>query len=762
MWKRARAGSHARGSRVLVSFLAVVSAVYLLASVPEDDLGFVYDGTTVLEVDPGGAADRAGMRVGDVVVADSTDSRHLDDDHALFVYGRDLGAALGTGEACFEVERDHRQLLLLVAAEGPTLESSIRQVRSALPNLPIAVTFFALAFLFVRRARRDHPARERFAVGLALCGSYFALHASFSWSPPLRELWAIAPSLSVLGYMLIAQGVWELCASRVVHKTTGALGAGFAIAIQLDTHGWIAPLPFHNLLQWLGHVAMFVAIAAGMAVLWRRTDEPAARGAVRSMFVLAVIGVAVPAGVAAGWVFATMSVGSAHVLLWQMHMLVPIAISATAARAGLVELDGRLPAVVLYALSLGVAWVMYSGLTTLADLAFTGPMSTEAARTVSFAMVITAVEPVRALVRRGLDHAFARDRMLLIMRCTRLCAELAGIEDRAAIELAVRNVLHAQSARVCELSGLVDRHDGVLGKQLAAAGSLRAFELDDEHTRDALKAANVDTLAYIPGDTRVLALALPLAPPAWDRAERQAVASVGQVIGSVMQQHAAQQALEARVARDEAERRGIAMELHDGLGATLTAARLMTQMVRRAGAGPAASDTLDGLETTLQGGLRDLRIALWGLDKDVLTWGELVSNLRRQLADVCTAASLSLELESELPDDVRMGPAVGFTLHRILQEALTNTVKHARATRIRCCVRPAERGLRLVFADDGIGLPSPVPPGRGLGNMRRRIAALGGTLELSCPADGGTRVDIWLPAQSHDHAIDAASTVQHG
>jgi two-component system sensor histidine kinase UhpB len=369
---------------------------------------------------------------------------------------------------------------------------------------------------------------------------------------------------------------------------------------------------------------------------------------------------------------------------------------------------------------------------------------------------------VRALVRRGLDHAFARDRMLLITRCTRLCADLAGIEDRAAIELAVRNVLHAQSARVCELAELVGGCDAALGTQLAASGSLRAFELEDERTRAALEAANIDTLAYVPGDARVLALALPLAPPAWDRAERQAVASVGQVIGSVMQQHAAQQALEARVARDEAERRSIAMELHDGLGATLTAARLMTQMVRRAGAGPAASDTLDGLETTLQGGLRDLRIALWGLDKDVLTWGELVSNLRRQLGDVCTAASLSLELESEVPDDALMGPAVGFALHRILQEALTNTVKHARATRIRCGVRPADRGLRLVFEDDGIGLPSPVPAGRGLGNMRRRIAALGGTLELSCPATGGARVDIWLPAPSHDHAIDATAVVQHG
>jgi signal transduction histidine kinase len=255
----------------------------------------------------------------------------------------------------------------------------------------------------------------------------------------------------------------------------------------------------------------------------------------------------------------------------------------------------------------------------------------------------------------------------------------------------------------------------------------------------------------------VLALALPLVAASWDRTERNALASVGQVIGSVLQARATRRALEARVAREEAERRGIAMELHDGLGATLTAARLMTQMVRRT---TPEAGTLEGLEAVIQAGLHDLRIALWGLDEHAMTWGDLVSRLRRQLGDMCALAGLSFELVSDLAEAESGGPAVGLTVFRIVQEAATNTVKHARANRIRCSLRSVDGGIQLVFEDDGTGLPSPLPPGRGLGNMRRRVDAHAGKLQLGRAADGGTRIDVWV-ALSHDHASDAGGAALH-
>jgi signal transduction histidine kinase len=164
----------------------------------------------------------------------------------------------------------------------------------------------------------------------------------------------------------------------------------------------------------------------------------------------------------------------------------------------------------------------------------------------------------------------------------------------------------------------------------------------------------------------------------------------------------------------------------------------------------------------IQAGLHDLRIALWGLDEHPRTWGDLVSRLRRHLGDTCAFAGLSFELESDLDEADSGGPAVGLTVFRLVQEAATNTVKHARAKHVRCSLRSVDGGIQLVFEDDGAGLPSPVPPGRGLGNMKRRVAALGGEVKLSRPPDGGTRLEVWL-ATPHDRASDATeAAVQHG
>jgi signal transduction histidine kinase len=736
-------------ARACVGVVIVVCATYFAAGLYVDDLGFVYDGARVIEVDPGGAADRAGLKTGDLVVVDPFASAEIASDRGMREWVARSAALIEAGNVRFEVQREARRIVVDLHPEGPTLEATIRQLKDAITNVPLAVTFFALACLFVLRARRAHPAGDRFAVGLALCGSYFALRAVVPHSAWMLVLWTLAPSLSVLGYMLIAQAIWLLAGHNARH-VSAVLAVAFAAGILLDTYAVLPEPPFHNLLQWLGHAAMFLSIVGGLAVRWRASDERAARNWARLSFVLVTTGLLLPlVAVAAPSVFAGINLGALYQAFWQLFAIVPIAITATAGRAGLLELDGRLPGVILFAVSLGVAWLIYGWLDVLVDAWFPGTVAAGAARMVSFAIVITAAEPLRTLVRRGIDFLFARDSRLLIARCSQLCAELARIEDRAAIELAVRNVLHAHTARLCELAAIVD--DTTVAQQLAASGSLRIAG-----------ASGVDTLVHIPGGTLVLALALPLAAASWDRAERNALASVGRVIGSMMQERAARKALEARLAREEAERRGIAMELHDGLGATLTAARLMTQMVRRSGAAAPATDTLEGLETMIQAGLHDLRIALWGLDEHARTFGDLVSRLRRQLGDMCAFAGLSLELDSDLAEADSGGPAVGLTVFRLVQEAATNTVKHANAKRVRCSLRSVDGGIQLVFEDDGRGLPSPVPAGRGLGNMKRRAAALGGEVQLSRPPGGGTRIEVWF-AIPHDHASDARDvTLHHG
>jgi signal transduction histidine kinase len=82
---------------------------------------------------------------------------------------------------------------------------------------------------------------------------------------------------------------------------------------------------------------------------------------------------------------------------------------------------------------------------------------------------------------------------------------------------------------------------------------------------------------------------------------------------------------------------------------------------------------------------------------------------------------------------------------RTLQEAFTNVLKHAKAARIRVSTRAEDGRVLIDVTDDGIGIAGPSgPAGHGLANMRRRMAALGGELQLRGSAEG-TTVTLSLP-----------------
>jgi signal transduction histidine kinase len=84
--------------------------------------------------------------------------------------------------------------------------------------------------------------------------------------------------------------------------------------------------------------------------------------------------------------------------------------------------------------------------------------------------------------------------------------------------------------------------------------------------------------------------------------------------------------------------------------------------------------------------------------------------------------------------------------YRIVQESLTNVLRHANAQAASVVVRADEDMLTIVVADDGIGHPTPTQgSGAGVRGMRERAAALGGTLESGPAEGGGWRVEATLP-----------------
>ncbi len=194
----------------------------------------------------------------------------------------------------------------------------------------------------------------------------------------------------------------------------------------------------------------------------------------------------------------------------------------------------------------------------------------------------------------------------------------------------------------------------------------------------------------------------------------------------------------------EEDRRRIARDLHDGAGQAITAARLELAALRaRARDGDA---TIDRVTRHLDEALAEVRRSTTALAPPALAELGLARALERHCEAFADAAGLAVacEVAADLP---ALGAEVETACYRIVQEALTNTARHAGATR--AWVRLAADGGRLLLeiGDDGAGLGdgAEAAGGRGIDNIRARARLLGGEVDLASQAGRGVRVAVTLP-----------------
>jgi signal transduction histidine kinase len=218
--------------------------------------------------------------------------------------------------------------------------------------------------------------------------------------------------------------------------------------------------------------------------------------------------------------------------------------------------------------------------------------------------------------------------------------------------------------------------------------------------------------------------------------------------------HAARLTADLRRSRErlvtarEEERRRLRRDLHDGLGPRLAALTLKVGSARslysrdRAGADALLAELEDDVETTLT----DLRRLVYDLRPPTLDQLGLLGAIR-DVAERYESgpATEGLRISIHAPEDLPPLPAaVEVATYRIVQEALTNTVRHAHAGN--CMVRLSVGDtLELEITDDGAGLPADRRSGVGLNSMSERTAELGGTCVIESVPSGGTRVLAHLP-----------------
>jgi two-component system sensor histidine kinase UhpB len=198
-------------------------------------------------------------------------------------------------------------------------------------------------------------------------------------------------------------------------------------------------------------------------------------------------------------------------------------------------------------------------------------------------------------------------------------------------------------------------------------------------------------------------------------------------------------ALEGR----ESERRTVARELHDEVGQTLTA--LLAQLERCArGAPPELRTELAEAREIARAGLADVRRVVTRLRPDTLEDLGLVSALRalaRRVSDQ-TGVQIVHELDPHLP---ALDQQAELVVYRIAQEAITNAVRHADASRIELRVDCDDVGVTLVVSDDGIGLGAGDGPTSGIRGMRERALLVGGRLSVGNRPHGGVEVHLDVP-----------------
>ncbi len=200
----------------------------------------------------------------------------------------------------------------------------------------------------------------------------------------------------------------------------------------------------------------------------------------------------------------------------------------------------------------------------------------------------------------------------------------------------------------------------------------------------------------------------------------------------------------------EAERRGIARELHDSAGQALTAVRIHLQLIGdllAAREGDEAKTTMMARRTLgmVDDTVEEIRRAVNQLGPAVLDDVGLEAAILRAADDLSEATSVQVEFSYAVGDP--LDASVEMTVYRIVQEALTNVARHAEASEVAIEVERAGDTLRLAMVDDGKGFdPDAVGPRRrGLVGMRERVELLGGTLLLHAEPGQGTRIDVRLP-----------------
>jgi signal transduction histidine kinase/ligand-binding sensor domain-containing protein len=201
----------------------------------------------------------------------------------------------------------------------------------------------------------------------------------------------------------------------------------------------------------------------------------------------------------------------------------------------------------------------------------------------------------------------------------------------------------------------------------------------------------------------------------------------------------------------EEERSHLSRELHDEFGQTLTAAKINLQMLRSSSADPSVVQRLEESVGMVDGMIQQARNIALGLRPPLLDEAGLVPALDHHLKSLAGRCGIRIDFEAS-PAAADIPATLNTTVFRVVQEAVCNALRHARAAVIGVALQGEPGSMRLLIEDDGVGFDPEAVQQRakrgehlGLLGMTERVRNAGGTITLDSQPGAGSRIAVRIP-----------------
>jgi signal transduction histidine kinase len=198
----------------------------------------------------------------------------------------------------------------------------------------------------------------------------------------------------------------------------------------------------------------------------------------------------------------------------------------------------------------------------------------------------------------------------------------------------------------------------------------------------------------------------------------------------------------------EREKARLARELHDELGGILTPAKMdLAWLQAKLGEDPVYAKRMSRLAALIDQGIDLKRRIIEDLHPSLLDHLGLATAVQWYVEEACKSAQMECHVDGSRASG-RLDPDLEIAMYRIVQESVTNAVRHSQAKHVEVTLERTATGLRITVRDDGVGMED-VEKARkhGLAGMSQRMRALNGTLQVTSRRGGGTRIEAFLPLE---------------